>query len=249
MRIGITGWRGFIGSHLARKIENPVLFDGDIRNLGEVKEFVGQCDRIYHLAGKNRVEEGQILANNLVSTGNLVLATKLTGVNTEIVFASSKQVEWNPGSEYGLTKMIEERIVRNAAKWTIFRVPNVYGPGGKPFYNSVVATFTYQIAYGLDVAISAPNTTREFVYIDDLVDALANPVLHRVVSVHGEVMSIKAIHEYLTTRLGEHEKLKRCLECYKEVKDVPATRERDRVVPRAGTCIRRRVRSAEPAHD
>jgi len=42
------------------------------------------------------------------------------------------------------------------------------------------------------------------------------PVLHRVVSVSGEVMSIKEVHECLTTRLGEHEKLKKCLDYYKE---------------------------------
>ena len=108
MKIGITGWRGFIGSHLFKKVPDPILFQGDMRNLAEVKEFVGRCDRIYHLAGKNRAEDGQILANNLVGTGNLVLATRLLGTNPEIVFTSSKQVEWNPNSEYGLCKKIEE---------------------------------------------------------------------------------------------------------------------------------------------
>ena len=99
MKIGITGWRGFIGSHLSARISDPMLFQGDMRDLGAVKKFVGQCDRIYHLAGKNRAEGGQILANNLVGTGNLVLATKLTGTRPEIVFASSRQAEWNPDSE------------------------------------------------------------------------------------------------------------------------------------------------------
>jgi len=217
MKIGITGWRGFIGSHLSTHIStNPVLFQGDIRDSGAVKEFVGQCDRIYHLAGKNRAEDGQILANNLVGTGNLVLATKLLGTNPEIVFASSKQVEWNPNSEYGLAKMIEENIVRKAAKWCIFRIPNVYGEGCKPFYNSVVATFCWQLANREPCTTHQPFATREFVYIDDLVSVLVEPILHRVIGVSGEVMSIREVHEYLTTRLGEHEKLKKCLDWYKE---------------------------------
>ena len=128
MNIGITGWRGFIGSHLSQRISNPVLFQGNMRDMDAVKQFVGQCDRIYHLAGKNRAEgAGEILANNLVSTGNLVLATKLLGKNVELVFASSKQVEWNPDSEYGMCKMVEESIVRKARKWCVFRIPNVYG--------------------------------------------------------------------------------------------------------------------------
>jgi len=215
MKIGITGWRGFIGSHLSQRIDNPVLFQGDMRSLGAVKEFVGQCDRIYHLAGKNREEQdGQILANNLVGTGNLVLATKLLGHHPEIVFASSKQVEWNPNSEYGMCKLIEESIVRKARKWCIFRIPNVYGEGCRPFYNSVVATFCHQIAHRETCTTHQPFATREFVYIDDVVNALVEPIMYRVVRVSGEVMSIREVHELLTTRLREHDKLKRCLDYY-----------------------------------
>jgi len=217
MKIGITGWRGFIGSHLSQRIDNPVLFQGDMRNLDAVKSFVGQCDRIYHIAGKNRADNGEILANNLVSTGNLVLATKLLGKNVEIVFASSKQVEWNPDSEYGMCKLVEESIIRKARKWCVFRIPNVYGEGCKPFYNSVVATFAYQLAHGEPCTTHQPFATREFMYIDDAVKALVEPVWYRVVRVTGEVMSIREVYEYLTTRLGEHEKLKKCLDYYKEI--------------------------------
>ena len=224
MKIGITGWGGFIGSHLSTRIDNPVLFQSDMRDLAAVKQFVGQCDRIYHLAGKNRAEDGQILANNLVGTGNLVLATKLLGHHPEIVFASSKQVEWNPDSEYGMVKLIEESIVRKARKWCIFRIPNVYGEGCKPFYNSVVATFCWQLTHG-EPCTAQQLATRKFVYIDDLVGALVDPVMYRVIRVSGEVMSIGEVYEYLTTRLGEHEKLKKCLDYYKEVKDVSTTQE------------------------
>jgi len=215
VKIGITGWRGFIGSHLSQRIDSPVLFQGDMRNLADVKSFVGQCDRIYHFAGKNRANEEEILANNLVSTGNLVLATKLLGKNVEIVFASSKQVEWNPNSEYGMTKVVEESIVRKARRWSILRIPNVYGPGCRPFYNSVVATFCHQIAHGEPCTTHQPFTTREFVYVDDVVEDLVEPVWYRVMKVTGEVMSIGEVYEYLTSRLGEHEKLKKCLDYYK----------------------------------
>ncbi|MCK9599021.1 MAG: NAD-dependent epimerase/dehydratase family protein [Sphaerochaeta sp.] len=218
MNIGITGWRGFIGSHLSSRTGNPALFQGDMRNLDAVKQFVGQCDRIYHLAGKNRTDRnGDILANNLVGTGNLVLAAKLLDKGTEIVFASSKQVEWNPNSEYGMCKMIEESIIRKARKWAILRIPNVYGPGCKPFYNSVVATFCWQLVHGEPCTIHQPSATREFMYIEDVVNALMEPVWYRVTGLKGEVMSIREIHEYLTTRLGEHEKLKKCLDWYKDM--------------------------------
>lgn len=220
MRVGITGWRGFIGSYLARSEASPMLFQGDMRNLDEVSKFVANCDRIYHLAGKNRADDGQILANNLVATGNLVLATKLLGANPEIVLASSAHAERNPNSEYGMTKLIEESLVKKATKWCVFRIPNVYGPGCKPFYNSVVSTFCYQIAREETCTTRQPFATREFIYIDDLIEVLVNPVLYQVIRVPGEAMSIQTVHEYLTTRLGEHEKLKRCLDYYQKRKAI-----------------------------
>jgi UDP-2-acetamido-2,6-beta-L-arabino-hexul-4-ose reductase len=224
VRIGITGWEGFIGSYLKNKVEEPLLFNGDMRKLDDVKLFTKDCKRIYHLAGLNREKEGEILGNNLLATGNLILALKLQGISPEIVFVSSNQVEWNQDSEYGLTKSIEEEIVKMAKNWCIFRAPNVYGPGGKPFYNSVVATFTYQLAHGQEVTINNPSENREFIFIDDLVNALINPQFSAYVHPKGETMSISAIYEYLTSKLGGHINLKRCLDYYMMSNDhVPST--------------------------
>ena len=214
MRIGITGWRGFIGNALREKVKNPVLFQGDMTNYDAAKEFTQQCDRIYHIAGKNREVEGKVLANNLVATGNLFLACKLQDIHPEIVFVSSKQVETNQQSEYGATKMLEEHIVMLMRNWCIYRIPNVYGSGGRPFYNSVVATFAYQIAYGDAVTINDPADTREFLYIDDLLDELLNPKFSQYILPQGEKMSIGQIYEYMTTGLGEHDKLKKCIDYY-----------------------------------
>ena len=220
MNIGITGWQGFIGSYLKDKIVNPILFQGDLRNLEDVNSFTECCDRIYHLAGLNREKEGVILVNNILSTGNLILSLKLQGLNPEIIFLSSRQVEWNPNSEYGLTKLIEESIVKMAENKCIFRAPNVYGAGGKPFYNSVVATFAYQVAHGQEVTINDPVETREFVFVEDLVDILIRYKFYkhrkRYIRVKGETMSIGEVYEYLTSRLGEHENLKKSLDYWRE---------------------------------
>ncbi|KKN79319.1 hypothetical protein LCGC14_0341010 [marine sediment metagenome] len=216
MNTGITGWRGFIGSYLKDKIEKPILFQGDLRNLKDVMGFTSGCDRIYHIAGKNREKEGGILANNIIATGNLVLALKLQGINPEVVFISSKQVEWNPYSEYGFAKTIEEKIVQEAKRWCIFRVPNVYGAGARPFYNSVVATFAYQISLGQEVTINNSSDTREFIPVEKLINYLLKPQFSRYVPVYGELLSIGEVYTYLTTKLGEHRDLKKCLDFYKE---------------------------------
>jgi UDP-2-acetamido-2,6-beta-L-arabino-hexul-4-ose reductase len=221
VRVGITGWRGFIGSHLKDKLEQPILFQGDMTVLEGVRKFVKECDMIYHIAGKNKAEKGLVIKNNILSTGNLLLACTLEGVSPQVVFTSSKQVEWNRDSEYGLAKYLEEKIIGNFKRYYIFRVPNVYGEGCKPFYNSVVATFCYQLVHGLKVTVNDPNVKREFIYIDDLVNQLLNlEYVWRYGEIKGEVMTIGEIYDYLTSRLGQHEKLKQCYDYYLRSKDV-----------------------------
>ena len=215
MKIGITGAKGFIGTHLKRKLTNSIIFNGDLKNIEEVRKFIGKCDRIYHLAGKNREKIGGILSNNILSTANLIFAMNIEKKSPEIIFSSSKQVIWNPNSEYGFTKHIEEELVKKARKWCIFRIPNVYGPGCKPFYNSVVATFCYQVVKGEPLNINDPNTKREFIFIDDLIDELLTPEFNSYKEPEGEIMTIGEIASYLTEKLGYHKKLEKCLEYYK----------------------------------
>jgi len=54
----------------------------------------------------------------------------------------------------------------------IYRFPNVFGKWCRPNYNSVIATFCYNIARGLPISINEPAKVMELVYIDDLVNEL-----------------------------------------------------------------------------
>ena len=51
----------------------------------------------------------------------------------------------------------------------VFRLPNVFGKWCKPNYNSVVATFCYNIARGLPIKVNDPEASVTLVYVDDLV--------------------------------------------------------------------------------
>ena len=53
----------------------------------------------------------------------------------------------------------------------IFRLPNVFGKWAKPNYNSVVATFCYNLARDLPIVVNDPEAPLRLVYIDDVVDA------------------------------------------------------------------------------
>ncbi len=210
----MTGGKGFIGHHLAKHFDDPLLFEGNLTNIRDACDFVSCCDRIYHLAGKNREQLGEILKNNIISTSNLILATKIKKVNPEVVFASSQQVSWNSESEYGFVKSIEEEIIKKASNWCIFRIPNVYGPGCRPFYNSVIATFCYQLSKGEPLTIHDPSAKREFIFIEDLVDQLIHPEFNMLKSLSGETLTIGEICFLLTDGLGTHKKLEKCLQYY-----------------------------------
>lgn len=51
-------------------------------------------------------------------------------------------------------------------------MPNVFGPGARPFYNSVVATFCWQVASGKNPSVYDPEAEVELIYIDRLVEIL-----------------------------------------------------------------------------
>ena len=58
---------------------------------------------------------------------------------------------------------------------------NVYGKWCKPNYNSVVATFCYQITRNETITISDPNKELSLIYVDDVIksfiDLLTEPIL------------------------------------------------------------------------
>ena len=47
MRIGITGWNGFIGTHLRDRIENPVLLQGSMTCLEDRRTISGFTPSIF----------------------------------------------------------------------------------------------------------------------------------------------------------------------------------------------------------
>lgn len=110
---------------------------------------------------------------------------------TVLPFESSK-VSPNPTSVYGSTKLAQENILR---AWclalnvtpVLFRLQNVYGPGqslSNP-YTGIVSFFA-QKAKALEVipVYEDGEIIRDFVYIDDVANALVQGVLHSGANEH-----------------------------------------------------------------
>ena len=98
-----------------------------------------------------------------------------SGRHIPLVLSSSTQAALN--TAYGKSKLEAERAVQSLSSNTgnpciIFRFPGVFGKWCKPNYNSVVATFCYNIARNLPIQIDDPEINLRLVYVDDVVTAI-----------------------------------------------------------------------------
>lgn len=131
-----------------------------------------------HLAAENRPkhksafdEVNSILTNNICNVIREEFSK--SGRRVKLIFASSTQVDAD--NEYGISKLVAEKAVLTLAEQIgceimIFRLPGVFGKWSRPEYNSVVATFCYNIARDIPINIHDPNASVRLVYIDDVVN-------------------------------------------------------------------------------
>jgi len=178
-KIGITGQSGFIGTHLynyfglKEDIERIPFEDSYFENENKLKEFVQQCDVIVHLAAMNRHNDPQVIYDtNIRLVKQLIDALEYTGVTSHILFSSSTQEEQN--NFYGRSKkdgreMLINWAKKNRAMFTGMIIPNVFGPFGQPFYNSVIATFCHQLTHGEQPEIHIDGQLK-LIYINELVE-------------------------------------------------------------------------------
>ncbi|MCK5174085.1 MAG: NAD-dependent epimerase/dehydratase family protein, partial [Planctomycetes bacterium] len=181
-QIGITGMAGFVGSHLRDRLSREERFevlpfeDSYYENPEAFIEFAKKADVIIHLAGVNRDEPEVIYQKNIELMQKLLEYVDASGNKPAILFSSSTQVERD--NEYGRGKkrameLLEEWTRKTEASTVSMVVPNVFGDNGRPFYNSVVATFCHQITHGEQPTI-IKDGQMSMIYINDLLEDIVN---------------------------------------------------------------------------
>lgn len=207
MNILITGAKGFIGKNLIAELKN--------RGFNEIFEFTRdsdpallekytkQCDFVFHLAGVNRPQnESDFMEGNYHFTSHLLELLKKHRNKAPILTTSSIQAELN--NSYGKSKKAMENLLFQYQEETginvyVYRLPNVFGKWSKPNYNSVVATYCYNIARDLDIQVHNPDTQLTLCYIDDILEEFLQ-VLNDNPTVHGDYCIVPITHTIL---LGE----------------------------------------------
>ena len=196
MNILVTGAAGFVGKNLVSSLKNirdhkdsthsgiiiDEIFEYDTNTgLSLLDNFCERADFVFNLAGVNRAQEQlAFVTGNVDFTSTLLKTLKKHKNDCPVMLSSSIQATGlgrYTGSEYGKSKLAGEELFFNygneiGAKVLVYRFPNIFGKWCKPNYNSVVATFCYNIANDLSIQINDPSMELEFLYIDDLVDEM-----------------------------------------------------------------------------
>lgn len=192
-----TAAPGFVSIRLPGAFPAPggpaQLFVGDIADTDALDEAARSADIVVHLAASTGVVQSVAdprsdCMANVVGTLNALEAARRQGVG-RFVFASSgavlgeqtpplhEELVARPLSPYGASKLAGEAYCSVYAscfgiKTAALRFANVYGPGSA-LKGSVVAKFIRQALRGERLVVYGDGgQTRDFVYIDDLVDAV-----------------------------------------------------------------------------
>ena len=170
------------------------LLSGDIRSLPEMREIMesNKIDAVIHLAayvtyGSHEASDNLTHLENNIKGTLVILQSCVTAGISKVIYASSRDVygmpEYLPIDEnhptkpltfYSLTKLQGESYCQFYAQnynlhVAVLRYAGVYGPGKNRglVHNAIRAVLRDQ----LPQIASDGNQTRDFVYVDDVVDA------------------------------------------------------------------------------
>ncbi|MCS5723411.1 NAD(P)H-binding protein [Herbiconiux sp. CPCC 203407] len=136
MRVAITGGSGFVGRHLAERLDPAETVIVSRRTGVEIDDvdalaaaFEG-CDAVAHCAGINReIGEQTFQRVHVEGTRAVVEAAQRAGVK-RIVMLSFLRARPGTGSAYHETKWAAEELIRSSGlDHTILKSGMIYGPG------------------------------------------------------------------------------------------------------------------------
>ncbi len=216
------------------RLDRRVVFTrGDVRDVPKLWTLLQGISCVYHLAARVSVPESVLYPReyNDVNVGGTVAvmqAARDAGVG-RVVFASSGAVygdqetqpvsesAWpHPRSPYAVSKLASELYVNTLGalygiETVSLRIFNAYGAGQfvPAAHAPVIPFFLKQALSGGSVIVfGTGQQTRDFVYIDDVVDALvaaseATGVNRQVINVgSGQETSVRALVDLIAEAIG-----------------------------------------------
>ena len=205
MKILITGYSGFIGGYLQKRLENSehelILVDitngVDICDWDQLKD-IGEVDVVVHLANLSFVPASyenpkRFYETNYLSTLNMLELCRLR--NARMIFFSSYvygHPEYQPIDEqhpiqafnpYAQTKVICESLCQGYNRdfkvpITVFRPFNIYGLGQNPDF--LIPSIIQQARNG-KIVVKDDRPKRDYIHVQDVVEAIVAAIQNNTV--------------------------------------------------------------------
>lgn len=185
-------------------LDNPALelIEGDVADAALVARAMAGCSAVAHLAAVASVQASvddpvRTHQSNFIGTLNVCEAMRQAGVK-RVLFASSAAVYGNNGegqaidedtSKAPLTPYASDKLAsefyldfyrrQHDLEPVVFRFFNIYGPRQDPSspYSGVISIFSERAQKGLPISVFGDGEqTRDFVYVEDLVQVLVQAI-------------------------------------------------------------------------
>ncbi len=235
-RVLVTGAGGFIGSHLAERLvregakvramvrygsagrwgwldDSPLvkemeIFAGDIRDSGNVRRAMEECDAVLHLAAliaipySYHAPDSYVRTNidgtlNVLEAARLLKTPRIVHTSTSEVYGTALRVpidEDHPlqgQSPYSATKIGADKLVESY--YRSFDLPvvtirpfNTYGP--RQSTRAVIPTIITQAIAGAEIRLGSLTPTRDLNYVSNTVDGFLKGA--SVAGIEGETINL-----------------------------------------------------------
>ncbi|WIV45288.1 capsular biosynthesis protein [Glutamicibacter nicotianae] len=210
-RFAVTGAGGFLGWHLRAGLkESGIAVEaipvGNAFKLEQAVLALNGSSRAIHIAGVNRASEDEITRGNVGFAEQFAEALRATSTPPPVVVYANSIQALN-GTVYGEAKARAGDIVAAAASdvgahFVDLQLPNLFGEHGRPFYNSVTATFSHLIATGETPTVENDKLLK-LLHVQNAVDLLSGtspidtlPALEREETVTGLLRRIQIYAEF-----------------------------------------------------
>ena len=189
MNILLTGYKGFIGSHMLTALENAG-HNVSTYEWGELLPSIMEQDWVIHIGAISSTTERDIekvLRQNVDFSRQLYDACKTYGVNFQYASSASvygltstfkEDASVDPRTPYAWSKYLFERHVRTHPTGAVaqgFRYFNVYGPEGEEHKGNQASPYMQfkrqaETHGKIQVFEDSDNYQRDFIHVNDIVN-------------------------------------------------------------------------------
>lgn len=207
-KVAVVGSKGFIGRRLVDALRltghNVVELDLPGVDISEIdpydqmlSEYLKGTDTIFHLAVMNlehcKKDYRECIKTNVIGTASVMEIARIIKVR-RVVYSSASSIYGDPVTTpvseshqqmpltlYGASKLAAEKVIHTYSRnfdltYGILRFTNVYGIGQ---VNGLIPTVINNLLKGNKIQVTGTGEqTRDFVYVDDVVDVLIRAMDH-----------------------------------------------------------------------